>query len=624
MFQLRNRYFALLDILVLSVTPILALGLRTNLPWEHKYNQALLIFTVLTLLIKLPTFYFFRLYARYWRYASIDELLAIFLAVGTTTVIVTGIYWIIQDSDLIETTGFPRSVPIIDGLLTLLAVGGFRMSIRVIEYLRQHDLKRGKGKRVLIVGAGDAGAMILHEVNNSHRVSIDPIGLLDDDPHKQGAEILGVRVLGPVAKLLEMVADYHIEMVIIAMPTAPGATIREVVRLCEQAGVPSKTVPGIYELLSGQASISRIRNIEIEDLLRREPVKGDMARVQQIITGKRVIVTGAGGSIGTELCLQLARCNPAQLIALGHGENSLFSLSYKVSKVKGEKYGDGPFDLRVVVADIRDKPRLERIFSHYQPQIIFHAAAHKHVAMMEDNVEDAVTNNVLGTRNLVELSMDHNVERFVLISTDKAVHPINVMGATKRIAELIVQEAGFKTGRSYVSVRFGNVLGSRGSVVPFFSQQIVDGGPVTVTHPEVERYFMTIPEAVHLVLQAAVLGKGGNIMVLEMGEPVKIVNLARDLIELSGCRVDDDIKITFTGLRPGEKLKEVLYGDGEILEPTEQEKILQIKDNIPGPAGLNEDVSELILLAQRGDVESIRKMLVSISSGLTKNGATSE
>ena len=308
----------------------------------------------------------------------------------------------------------------------------------------------------------------------SPHVSLDPIGFVDDNPHKQGAVIYGVRVLGPLAKIPELVKEYHIQEVIIAMPTAPGTIIREIVRSCDQAGVPSKSVPGMFELLSGQVSISRIRNLEIEDLLRRDPVKGDMARVKQMIAGKRVLVTGAGGSIGAELCLQIARCDPAQMIALGHGENSLFSLSYKISKARTEAEGDSPFDLRVVVADIRDKHRLESVFSHYQPQIVFHAAAHKHVPLMEDNVEDAVSNNVLGTRNLVELAMQHNVDRFVLISTDKAVRPINVMGATKRIAELIVQEAGLETGRPYMSVRFGNVLGSRGSVVPLFSQQIAD------------------------------------------------------------------------------------------------------------------------------------------------------
>ncbi|MDO9066280.1 MAG: polysaccharide biosynthesis protein, partial [Chloroflexota bacterium] len=347
------------------------------------------------------------------------------------------------------------------------------------------------------------------------------------------------------------------------MPAAPGDTIRQIVRLCEQAGVPSRSVPGIYELLDGRVSISRFREVRIEDLLRREPVRVDSGKVDGMISGKRVLVTGAGGSIGTELCLQIARSRPAQLIALGHGENSLFQLNGQLSKLREGVNGSGNPIYRIVVADVRDRQRLEPLFTSFAPQIVFHAAAHKHVHLMEENIEDAVTNNVLGTSNILELSRSHGVERFVLISTDKAVEPACVMGATKLVAEQLVQAAGFETGLPYIVVRFGNVLGSRGSVVPLFQQQIEEGGPVTVTHPEAERYFMTIPEAVLLVLQAAAIGNGGEILVLDMGERVRVFDLAQDMIELSGFRLRQDIDITYIGLRPGEKIIETLFSEDE-------------------------------------------------------------
>ncbi len=341
--------------------------------------------------------------------------------------------------------------------------------------------------------------MVVREIITSERISLEPVGFVDDSPNKQGIVIHGMRVLGPLSSIPELVHEYRIQEVIIAMPTASGETIRQIVRLCEQAGVPSRSVPGIYELLDGRVSISRFREVGIEDLLRREPVRMDSDKVTEMIAGKRVLVTGAGGSIGTELCMQIARSQPSQLIALGHGENSLFHLNGLLSKLRSTTDECGKPIYNLVVADIRDLQRLGSIFEKFRPQIVFHAAAHKHVHLMEENIEDAVTNNILGTSNILDVSRRLEVERFVLISTDKAVAPTCVMGATKRVAELLVQSAGLETGLPYVVVRFGNVLGSRGSVVPIFQRQIEEGGPVTVTHPDAERYFMTIPEAVLLV-----------------------------------------------------------------------------------------------------------------------------
>jgi FlaA1/EpsC-like NDP-sugar epimerase len=370
--------------------------------------------------------------------------------------------------------------------------------------------------------------------------------------------------------------------------------------LCQEANIPVKTVPGIFELLDGSVTVNQLRPVDIADLLRREPVETDKTQVAELLRGKRVLVTGAGGSIGSELCRQIAHCEPARLILLGHGENSLFQISNELC------HGYPRLLLQTIVADIRDGERLTTIFEREQPQVVFHAAAHKHVPMMEANIEDAVTNNVLGTRNVLDVAAQTGVTHFVLISTDKAVNPTSVMGSTKRVGELLVQQAAVKTGRSFVAVRFGNVLGSRGSVVPLFKEQIARGGPVTVTHPEIRRYFMTIPEAVQLVVQAAALGKGGEIFVLDMGEPVKIVDMARELIHLSGLEEGKDIDIEFTGLRPGEKLFEELFLSEEDYERTQHSKIF-ISRNIQSVDSSRLDA--LIAAARRGASGEVCQLL---------------
>jgi FlaA1/EpsC-like NDP-sugar epimerase len=616
---MRNRYFLLLDVLLLSAIPFVSLYLRVDKEaWSGQYTRALLLFTALALSIKLSVFYAMGLYRRYWRYASVDDLTTIVLTVGSSAAFIAVVFLSAQALGVVPPTGLPRSVPFIDGVLTLLAVGGTRFSVRAVASARRARNKNDQpeNKRVLVVGAGDAGAMIVREMQNSARVRLEPVGFVDDDKKKHGMSILGVPVLGSPKDIPRLVADYGIQEVIIAMPTAPGKVIRDIVALCEAAQVTSRTMPGIYEILSGRVGVSQLRNVEIEDLLRREPVEIDSEEVARMLAGARVMITGGGGSIGSELCRQIARCGPARLTLVGHGENSLFIIENEL------RLNWPNLLLDVVVADIRDRPRLEVVFERTWPQVVFHAAAHKHVPLMERNLEDAITNNVGGTRNLVRISERFGVERFVLISSDKAVNPANVMGATKQVAEIIVQEAARRTGRPYVSVRFGNVLGSRGSVVPIFRKQIARGGPVTVTHPDVCRYFMTIPEAVQLVLQAAALGRaGGNgeVFVLDMGEPIKITDLARDLIELSGLEVGRDIEIVFTGLRPGEKLNEELFVPGEEQRRTRHEKIFVAHRGgtsavltATEPRAFDALVSRLIQAAEDGRLVEIRQSLRSL------------
>lgn len=607
--KLRNRHFALIDVVLLLLTPAISLGLRVTLPWQQSYLIGLLVLTLLSLLIKLSTFYFFRLYSRYWRYASIDELISIAMAVIVAAFLSTGIFWSIQGLSLIPAGGFPRSVPLIDGLVTLFLVGGSRFSIRIIEYMHSRNPKLQSGKRVLIVGAGDAGEMVVREMLGSKFVKLYPIGFVDDDPHKIGSVIHGVQVLGPTSRIPVIVEEYQVDEVIIAIPTASGSMIRKIMSYCHAADIPSRTVPGIYEILNGRIGIERLRKLEIEDLLRRSPIQTDTTDIARMIKGKKVLITGAGGSIGSELCRQIIKFDPIQLILIGHGENSLFSLEMELTRLCDE-LKKSHLDIRVVVADVRNLERLETIFDRFSPNLVFHAAAHKHVPMMEGNPEEAVTNNVLGTRNIVNVSNNHNVERFVLISTDKAVNPVNIMGMSKRLAELFVSNIAKNTGKPFVSVRFGNVLGSRGSVVPIFQEQIQSGRPVTVTHPEVTRFFMTIPEAVQLVLQAAAMGQGGEVYVLDMGEPVKIVDLVKDMIELSGFQSGIDVEIVYTGLRPGEKIFEELFTKNEQPKRTNHEKIF-VARSVDSESGsdIEVNIDKLIALAQNGDENGVREQL---------------
>ena len=456
----------------------------------------------------------------------------------------------------------------------------------------------------MIVGAGDAGALVVREMQKNPQLRLTPICFLDDDPDKQKQQIHGVPVAGTINDLARTVTARRIQEVIIAIPSAPGSVIRQVAEISRQRGIPFRTMPGIYELIGGKVNVSRLREVEISDLLRREPTHIDDSQVGASIGGRRVLVTGAGGSIGREITRQVARWRPDSLILLGHGENSIFETLLEIE----ENFPQLP--VYPVIADVRDVDRLNVVFEDHRPQVVFHTAAHKHVPLMEINVEEAISNNIQGTRNLVEVSLNYGVERMVLVSTDKAIRPSSVYGATKRIAEMLVLDAAQRSGMYFSVVRFGNVLGSRGSVVPLFKRQIAQGGPITITHPDMRRYFMTIPEAVHLVLQASSMGHGGEVFVLNMGEQVRILDLAEDLVRLSGLEPGKDIDIVFTGIRPGEKLSEELWDSWAHYEPTAHPDIVLLSDEeLLTGTELQDTVEELVHLARDGDEEAVIRIL---------------
>lgn len=582
MSKLRNRHFLALDIIAFLLTPVLALGLRMdgNVPFD-RYTGSLIVATVAFLLVKLAVFYRGGLYSRFWRYAGLDELTRIaFLGVVALLVQTALFLYVLQPLGWIG-RDFPRSMPIVEGLLALMVAGAVRYSVPLTARLGQQRSPGTGAQRVLIAGAGSAGIMMVQEMQRNPDLGMWPVGFVDDAPDKQRVNIKGVPVLGYCADIERVVEQTGAQQVVIAMPTAPGKVIRDIVHLCEEAGIHTKTMPGMYELLGGRVSIKQLRDVEIEDLLRREPIRTDTAAVAELLRGKRVLVTGGGGSIGSELCRQVLRFAPQSLVVMGHGENSVFHIHQELIRLQKQVLASGQGDvnttLHSVIADIRFQDRILRVFEEYRPEVVFHSAAHKHVPLMELNPSEAITNNVLGTRNLLDVAHSTGVDHFVMISTDKAVNPSSIMGASKRVAELLVHQAAVQYDRAYVAVRFGNVLGSRGSVVETFKHQIASGGPVTITHPDMTRYFMTIPEAVQLVLQAATLGKGGEVFMLDMGDPVKIVDLAHDLIELSGLAVGHDIDIIFTGIRPGEKLYEELHLAGEEYEATRHEKIRLVR-----------------------------------------------
>jgi FlaA1/EpsC-like NDP-sugar epimerase len=476
-------------------------------------------------------------------------------------------------------------------------------------------------ERVLIVGAGNAGIDLVEEMQRNPQLGFNPIAFVDDDPQKLHAKIRGILVVGDRYTIPNIVQSLQIQKVIIAMPTVAGKIIREIVDICQATGIQTSTLPGIDEILNNRVRIDSIRDVRIEDLLRRDPVQTDIERVAQFLKGKSVLITGAGGSIGSELCRQICKFRPAEIMLMGHGENSVFNIQQELEQLIKILQEDGKAQqyvprISTFIADIRFKERLKHAFEKFQPDVIFHAAAHKHVPLMELNSPEAITNNVLGTKNLLDMAIEYDVQNFVMISTDKAVNPTNVMGASKRVAEMLVLQAAKDSARPYVAVRFGNVLGSRGSVVPTFKKQIAAGGPITVTHPDICRYFMTIPEAVQLVLQAAVVGNGGEVFMLNMGQPVKIVDLAKELIRLSGYEVNKDIDIVFTGLRPGEKLFEELFIEGEEYEPTQHEKLMIVKNaSRILPNNLGSNVETLCLAARNNNPSSIILLLEKLVTG---------
>lgn len=621
-FNFSNRYLIIIDGIIFAITPLLALLLtldgKTGL---QTYISELGKVTTVFLIVKITVLWNLRFYKLYWRYASIEELITIILYMGITVVIQKLIFYNLDFLPYFNIAKLPPLLALVDGLLACFFVGGVRLSIRILDTISQKYTGFTLQERVLIVGAGNAGIGLVEEMQRNPQLGFNPIAFVDDDPRKLNAKIRGIPVIGDRYTIPDVIQSLQIQKVIIAMPTVAGTVIREIVDICQANGIQTSTLPGIHEILNGRVRVDSIRDVRIEDLLRREPIQTDIERVSQFLKGKAVLITGAGGSIGSELCRQICKCRPAEIMLIGHGENSVFNIQQEleqlinVLKEDGKAQGYTP-QIHTFIADIRSLERLKHAFEKFQPDVIFHAAAHKHVPLMELNSPEAITNNVLGTKNLLDMALEYDVQNFVMISTDKAVNPTNIMGASKRVAEMLVLQAAKDSGKSYVAVRFGNVLGSRGSVVPTFKKQIAAGGPVTVTHPDICRYFMTIPEAVQLVLQAAVLGRGGEVLMLNMGEPVKIVDLAKELIRLSGYEVNKDIDIVFTGLRPGEKLFEELFVEGENYEKTEHEKLFMVKNaSLIIPKNLYITVESLLKAAAKNDTDLIMMLLMQLVAG---------
>ncbi|MFH1446733.1 MAG: nucleoside-diphosphate sugar epimerase/dehydratase [Chloroflexota bacterium] len=605
--KIRNRYLLIGDIFLTLVSVLASYVLRLELVVLFPtYLSSAFWMLGIAIIVKPLVYYFFGIYRRVWRYASIRELVLIASAVSIASMITSAL--MISLFALQVFVGFPRSILAIDWLISLFFVGALRFAFRLMAENKSTAAngakRKNRRKLVLVIGAGDAGAMVVRELQKNPQLNMKPVGFLDDDPEKQNNQIHGVPVIAPLSELNHILKTRHIDEVIIAIPSAPGKIIRLVIETCHEKHVPFRTMPGIYELLGGNVSFSRLREVDIDDLLRREPAQINNEAIGSSVEGRTILITGAGGSIGRELCRQIAQYNPQQLLLLGHGENSIFEALLELKDTLPDLL------MLPIIADVRDLNRLQNVFHKQNPSIVFHTAAHKHVPLMELNAEEAITNNILGTRNIVQACESLHVERLVMISTDKAIRPVNIMGATKRLAEMLVIDAAHRTGKAFSVVRFGNVLGSRGSVVPRFKNQIAKGGPITITHPDMKRYFMTIPEAVHLVLQASIMGVSGETFVLNMGEQVRILDLAKDLIRLSGFEPDRDIDITFLGARPGEKLSEDLWDEGFAFFPTDHPDVYKVDSNdILKTEQLNETVDMLIQFARQGKTEKIIQLI---------------
>ena len=552
---MNNRLRILLLFIVDSLLVIgsVFLGFRLVTEGLIRNIHGLTITAILSLAAYYVFSYFFNLYWRDWEYASVYEVITVVKCVSATVIVST-----ISGLAFFDTK-VTWQFMIVCWLLLVISVGGVRLSMRVFREFFAESSFMENAKPTLIVGAGAAGTLLVRQMLMHPAMKMDPIAFVDDDPEKLRKDVYGVRILGAIKDIERIVDTMGITKVVIAMPSLPIKKLNEVYDVARKTGVECVILPNIDDVMSGNLHVQQLRNIEIEDLLGRDPVHLDQSMIEKQLRGKKILVTGAGGSIGSEICRQVAKFKPKEIIILGHGENSIYQLNMELVG----KYSQH-FTIVPVIADVQDRKRIFEVMDKYKPDVVYHAAAHKHVPLMEINPREAVKNNILGTRNVAEAASHARVKAFVMVSTDKAVNPPNIMGATKRLCEMIVQDMATRSEYTkFVAVRFGNVLGSRGSVIPLFKKQIAAGGPVTVTHPDIVRYFMTIPEAAQLVIQAGALARGGEIFVLDMGKPVKIVDLAKNLIRLSGFD-EGDIEIKFTGLRPGEKMYEELLNEGEI------------------------------------------------------------
>lgn len=565
--------------------------------------------------LKVLIFFLFGLYQGMWRYTSVRDFWALGRACLVSTILVILILLAAK-----RFVGYSRAVFVVDLLLTLVLTGGIRMAIRSYFAGRMSPEaiaampEKTALTRVLIIGAGDAGEKILREILDNYTLNYHVVGFIDDDPAKQGRSIHGVRVLGNVERLDKVLQKEEVQQILIAVPSASGDQVRRIVEACQKCNASYKILPGIGDLIDGRVSVKQLRDISYEDLLGRSPVQLNTEGIRNYLDGKTVLVTGCGGSIGSELCRQIAKYKPGRIVLLDSSESNLFHIQMEMQNDKGCRHSEA------ILGQVQDEVLMDNIFDKYKPKVVFHAAAYKHVPMIEKNPWQAVFNNIVGSRVVMEMALRHHVDRFVLVSTDKAVRPTNVMGASKRVTELIMQCLQGRETR-FMAVRFGNVVGSSGSVIPFFRSQIEKGGPVTVTHPEVNRFFMTIPEATQMILQAGTMGQGGEIFILRMGTPVKIADMARDLIRLSGKEPDVDIKIVYTGLREGEKLYEELITVGEDILPTSHRKVMVLGSDtyfkgIGSPQeakkNLYRELDELVKIAARHDSKGIKAKLKEI------------
>lgn len=616
--QLKNPKFYLLiflDIVFFVVSLFLAYLARHEIGFDAGHFQQFAGVLTWVVPLKILVFLLSGLYAGMWRFTSLRDLRRLAVACLFSTALIILLLFAFP-----RFQGFSRSVFFVDGILTFILTGGVRLAIRYY-YAGQGKnnnadrvTRSWRQKRVLIVGAGRAGEKILREIMENKALNYNVLGFIDDDPAKHGLSIHGVRVLGDVACLEQITAILDVEQIFIALPSADGDTTRRIVEACLKTGISHKILPGIGELIDGRVSTKMLRDINYEDLLGRKPAQLDNRGIRDYLDSRVVLVTGCGGSIGSELCRQIVKYQPAKLILLDAGELNLFKIQMEL---RHELYMS---KFEPVLGQVQDSRLIDKVFEKFQPEVVFHAAAYKHVPMIETNPWQAVDNNIVGSRVVMDAAIRHNVGRFVLVSTDKAVRPTNVMGASKRVTELIMQ-CSQGNGTKFVAVRFGNVVGSSGSVIPFFRRQIAHGGPVTVTHPEVNRFFMTIPEAAQMILQAGMMGEGGEIFLLKMGTPVKIADMARNLIRLSGKEPDEDIKIIYTGLREGEKLYEELITEGEDILPTTHKNVMVLKSNgLPDNTFYHEEtrlnlyrqIDELMSLARSYDARAIKAKLKEI------------
>jgi Predicted nucleoside-diphosphate sugar epimerases len=603
-----NKYIRLMALLVcdailVAASVYLSYLLRFDFEIRPQFKESLIYVIPVYIVLMLVGFYSFKIYKRIWQYASVGDIIAIVKGTLVGSVLFFTLHYFLRDF-IYPSLVVPRSIYLLTTIISLLMISSSRVMWRL---LRDNYIKiQPHHRRALIIGAGEAGVMVVRELKHSERAELYPIAFIDDDQQKQNYEVVGVPVVGTRKDIQVAVRKYKIEDIIVAIPTAPRGEIIDILNISKSTGCQIKIIPKVNDLIHGKISISMIRDVSVEDLLGREPIQLDINSISGYVKNNVVLVTGAGGSIGAELCRQIIQFSPKQLLLLGRGENSIYEIELELRK----KYPSA--NIEPIIADVQDKRRLIEVFALYGPQVIFHAAAHKHVPLMERNPLEAIKNNILGTFNVAECAHEFAAERFVMVSTDKAVNPTNVMGASKRAAEMIVQSLDRISQTSFSSVRFGNVLGSRGSVIPLFKRQIEEGGPVTVTHPEMIRYFMTIPEAVQLVIQTAAISAGGEVFILDMGKPVRIIDLAKDLIRLSGLDPEKDIEIVFSGIRPGEKLYEELLTAEEGALGTKYDRIYVGKPEFLQYKDIKKMISQFEQLLQRQErpqPEEVRMLL---------------